>query len=217
MNKLIKKLLRKSLLKEEMVSMVNSWKNNTSDFDNALSTLIAKDNKNGNKLYLFVVFRPFNNFSEYSYSFMLVDKNNNPLTDYMMLRNEVRKYLPSELIKNKQIFPIIIDLTRQLLNKMTPEEIHRKAIEPLSGDSLKRYDEITNIMVNEFGYKDITDSVSKKRNIWILVKDKHTERNKTMNEEYILGMECYESNAKEMLTELWSKHMVGKNIDAYKK
>ena len=53
------------------------------------------------------------------------------------------------------------DLTRELMDSYLPQNILRKTVEPLSGDSLKRYDEITNIMVKEFNYSLISRTEDK--------------------------------------------------------
>lgn len=45
-----------------------------------------------------------------------------------------------EVIKNKKIiFPIIKNMTRKLMDQQLPQNIIRKTVQPLSGDSLKRY------------------------------------------------------------------------------
>lgn len=78
-----------------------------------------------------------------------------------------------EVIKNKkQIFPIIKMMTRELMDQQLPQNIIRKTVEPVTGDSLKRYQEIINIMVNEYGYR---------------VKDTHIDKNKNMDESYEIG------------------------------
>lgn len=74
------------------------------------------------------------------------------------------------------------------MSQQLPENIIRKTVEPLSGDSLKRYQEITNIMVNEYGYivkETYTDNDG--CTIWKLVKDTHIDKNKNMDESYEIG------------------------------
>jgi hypothetical protein len=173
------------MLREEMLSYINNWKENIVDYGGVLSTLIIKDDETGDKLYLFVGFYQADGLSNYSYSFMLLDKDDNPKTGYMTNRGEVKKYLPQNIKNNKLILPIIMDMTRQLMDKQLPDIIIRRTVEPLSGDSLKRYEEITNIMVNEYGYH--LDSVEKNRSgetIWRLSKEESNKDNETMDETY---------------------------------
>ena len=182
------KFLIKKILKEITINKINEWENNINDFGEVLSTLIWYDDENGEKLYLFVGFNFYGNLTAFSYSFILLDSNNKPLTDYMTEKNEVSKYIPKELKNTKQIFPIVKGLTRKLLNKMLPEEIYRKTVEPLSGDSLTRYHEITNIMVNEYDYSLKETYVDQDGcTVWKLIKTKETKINKNMEESYKLG------------------------------
>jgi hypothetical protein len=179
-------------LTESMESKISDWKNNISDFGKVLGVLISEDNETKNKLYLFVGFTPMTgklaNYYEYSYSFMLLDKNDKPITNYLTSRKEVKQYLPKDLIGNRSIFPIIKIITRKLLdNNMSIENIFRKTEEKLSGDSLKRYEEITNIMINEYGYKLIQEGDTDfGTHYWKLSKHQNTENNTEMKEEYII-------------------------------
>lgn len=182
------KELIKQLLREEIISKLSEWEQNISNFGRVLSTLIWEDNENGDRLFLFVGFNQYGKSESYSYSFILLDKDNNPKTGYMTLRDEVAKYIPKDVKGNLQIFKIVLQLTRKLLNIMIPEEIIRKTVEPLSGDSLKRYEEITKIMVNEYGYvvtKTYKDEFG--CTVWILNKNIGQENNVEMNETYNIG------------------------------
>jgi hypothetical protein len=181
-------LIRK-LVREEMISFINNWEKNLNLIKEgdttSITTLISKDNESGDKLWLFVTFKKFSTISEYSYSFMLTDKNNKPVTnDYMTDRNEVSKYLPSEIKNKKQIFPIIMDMTRKLMDAELPQNIYRKTSEPVDGDSLKRYEEITNIMVNEYGYKLLSVEKDWGHTTWKLTREKMNDNNKDMDESY---------------------------------
>jgi hypothetical protein len=184
----MKGLIRK-LLREQMISFINKWEENLTviknDKSTAVTTLISKDDETHNRLYLFVGFKYYPNTTEYSYSFMLLDKNNKPLSDYMTTRSEVSEFLPKDIKNKKQILPIVMNMTRELMDAELPQNIFRKTVEPVDGDSLKRYEEITNIMVNEYGYK--LDSVEKtfdNRTIWKLSKKNEIDNNKDMNESY---------------------------------
>jgi len=185
MKKYIKKLLR-----EEMVSMIGSFEPNTNTIKQgsvtAITTLISKDNENGNKFWLFVVFNDFKDITEYSYSFMLTDKNDDAIiNDYLTTRSEVAPYIPNDIKNKKQIFPIIKTMTRELLDSYLPQNIFRKTVEPVDGDSLIRYEEITNIMVDEYGYTlESKEETRDGRTIWYLSRGEVTDDNKQMNESY---------------------------------
>ena len=183
----MRKLIRK-LLKEIIENKIDNWEENISDFGNVLATIIWYDTENNEYFYLFVGLTPYGNIQSFSYSFMLIDKDGNPLSDYITERNEVAKYIPNEIKNSKLIFPIIENLTRKLLNKMTPEEIYRKTIEPLTNNSLERYHRITNIMINEYDYKLKETYVDKDGcTVWKLIKNGNTEKNKNMDESYDIG------------------------------
>lgn len=71
------------------------------------------------------------------------------------------------------------------MDQQLPQNIVRRTVEPLSGDSLIRYEEITNIMINEYGYR--LDNVVKDKfgyTTWNLTKVEETENNSEMNESY---------------------------------
>lgn len=179
----------RQLLREKMHSFIDKWQTNVSlikeDKSTVITTLIAKDDETDHRLFLFVGFKHFPNISEYSYSFILLDHENNPLSGYLTTRTEVSPFLPNDIKNKKQIFPIILKMTRALMNTELPENIFRKTVEPIDGDSLKRYEEITNIMVNEYGYILTSKEQTKDgRTIWYLTKDSGTENNKAMNESY---------------------------------
>lgn len=185
MKKYIKKLLR-----EEMVSMIGAFEPNTNTIKQgsvtAITTLISKDNENGNKFWLFVVFNDFKDITEYSYSFMLTDKNDDAIiNDYLTTRSEVAPYIPNDIKNKKQIFPIIKTMTRELLDSYLPQNIFRKTVEPVDGDSLIRYEEITNIMVDEYGYTlESKEETRDGRTIWYLSRGEVNDDNKEMNESY---------------------------------
>jgi hypothetical protein len=65
------------------------------------------------------------------------------------------------------------------------KNIYRKTVEPVDGDSLKRYEEITDIMVNEYGYKlTSTEKTRDGRTIWYLSRGEVSDNNKNMDESY---------------------------------
>ncbi len=171
----------KTLIMEEMKSIIDNWEKNTKLYDMVYGVPISEDDVTGDVLYLFVGFTPNGEFMEYSYSFMLLDVDNNPKTNYMTTRDRVKPFLPS----NKSlIFPLIKELTRKLLNKMLPEKILRRTVEFNNEFTLKRYDEITNIMVNEYGYSLTLKKDEDSTITWILTRTQINESNFDMETEY---------------------------------
>lgn len=72
-----------------------------------------------------------------------------------------------------------------LLDKELPQTIVRQTSEPLSGDSLKRYEEITKIMVNEYGYTLIDESKDGFGGTrWVLSKTDVKDNNQDLEETY---------------------------------
>ena len=104
------KTLIKKVLKEEMISTLEDWENNLTTLNSGeiISTLVSKDDENGDKLYLFVGFTTTKDITEYSYSFILLDKDNQPLTGYETERDVVRKLLPKDIIGKRKLIPVII-------------------------------------------------------------------------------------------------------------
>ena len=175
------------LVLEVMTSKINHWEENISDYGNVLTTVISEDSETGDKLVLFVGFKyhPEHDLTEYSYSFMLTDKLDNPKSGFLNRRKEVAQYLPDD-IKNKQlIFPIVIKLTKKLLNNMLPDKILRKTEEVLKSDkSLIRYEVIGDILTKEYGYKLLKHEVKKGIDYWTYVKFDAHEKNQDMDESY---------------------------------
>lgn len=179
--------LIKRLLREAMISALNDWKRNISDHGDQLSTLISKDNETGNKLYLFVGFKKIDGLMNYSYSFMLVNKDDKPITGFITNRKVTKQYLPNEIKNKRLILPIIEDMTRKLLDKQLPDIIVRETSEPIENDSLIRYEQITNIMVNEYGYKLIEKTKNPFGGTkWVLSRKEITDNNKQLNENYVI-------------------------------
>lgn len=178
----------KKILREAILLKIAEYGNNISYFDNVICAPIWADDKSGNKFYLFVGFNNIDNIKEFSYSFILLDKENKPLTNYLTKRDDVNKYLPDDIKNKRLIFPIIEDMTRKLLNKSLPDEIIRRTVEPLEGGSLKRYEIITNILVNEYDY-EVTDTYKDESNctVWLLSKKSKTDKNNNMSESYTIG------------------------------
>ena len=177
----------KILLVEEMISTLKDWEKNIKYYGNLYGIPVSINEENNDILYLFVGFTDRIQYMEYSYSFMLFDKNLNPKTDFLVKRDEVKDYLP--LTEKSLIFPIIKKMTRKLLTTVLPDKIVRKTIEPINDNHLKRYDEITNIMVDEFGYKLISKTANGDLFNWVLVRERINDSNKDLNEKYEFSYE----------------------------
>jgi hypothetical protein len=79
---------------------------------------------------------------------------------------------------------------RELLDSYLPQNIFRKTVEVVDGDSLRRYEEITNIMVNEYGYRlEKTEKTRDNRTKWFLTRDEMSDVNREMDESYIIEHE----------------------------
>ena len=184
------KLIR-TILHEYIESKIGEWQENISDFGDVFATPIAVNSENGERLYLFVGLSDSKTnpeYKEFSYSFVRYGKDNVQIGDFMTNRTEVKQYLPKEILGQRQILPIIYNLTRKLLNKMLPDKIIRQTEERLSGTSLNRYEEITKIMVNEYGYEVIDSGVSYGNNYWKLSRKTLNEHNKNMDNLYVVGI-----------------------------
>jgi hypothetical protein len=187
MRNLISKILKEYLINELNISYIKQYKENISIFENTVTTLISKNSENNNKLYLFVGFQNIgNNIMEYYYSFILYN-NNNPISDFMNKRSEVSKYLPDDIKNKNLILPIIIDMTKILLNNNLPENILRKTSEILDNDnSIQRYEVIGNILINEYNYK-LEKTYQEHGIMYWLYKKNNSNNNQTLNEEYLIS------------------------------
>ena len=72
--------LIKRLLREAMISQLDDWEININYYsnDNIFATLISEDDESGDKLFLFVALKDYTKYSEFSYSFIVIDKDNKP-------------------------------------------------------------------------------------------------------------------------------------------
>lgn len=180
---LIKKLLRKHFLREEMKPSVSK------DFgQRGLQNikLIATDDNSENEHYLMLLVnleKQTNSIYEYTYGFYTLDKNENTTGKIMYRRDEVSKYLPQQL--KGQIMSYIVDMTRDLIIRINPKQITRQTMERLEDDSLKRYEKITNLFVNELGYKQKRHTEHNGLHEWLFVKNDGSEM--TLNENELLN------------------------------
>src|ERR1039458_10211015 len=109
----MKKLITQ-LLREVMMPELDKWRENMNPLKDgksiAYSTLISVDNETGDKLWLFVGFENKGNYSEFTYPFLLTDKNNKAKGDYILIRSIANQYIPNEIKNKKLITPIIEEM-----------------------------------------------------------------------------------------------------------
>lgn len=83
---------------------------------------------------------------------------------------------------------------------MIPQDILRKTTEILNNDSsLKRYEIISDILINEFNYFLLKKWVSNGINYWLYCKNE-TDKNKEMDENFIINdLYFYENDLNEVM------------------
>lgn len=210
MNKLIKKLLRKSLLNEEMKSVLDGSFQTKENYHNLM--IVAKDNYNPLQHYLVLSVNlvSINNFYELSYGFSIHNSSFKQISQYMYSRNEVAKYLPLDL-KNK-ITPEVLKMTKDLINKNKPNNIYMETYESnMDGDSVKRFENLTQFVINVCGYK-LKEGYPRKNNDnkleWIFINENGKED--LMTEEMLL--EYSSENRWKRLSERMNKVLTPENI-----
>jgi hypothetical protein len=176
------------ILLEEIESHLHEWRKNLQWFNNYYSTAIYSDNETGNILYLLVGFTDSTqntNYKEFAYSFILYDKNQKPITDFITSPTEASKHI--EQTDKKLIFTIIMDLTRKLLDRTLPKKIIRRSAEVLNEKQILRYQKITDIMVNEYGYEVVQERIDELGHTeWLLQRQNVNEMNEDMDEFYFI-------------------------------
>jgi hypothetical protein len=149
MKKLIRKLLREYvlLLNETMVPINNEFH----EHGDANYITIAQDDTTNNFLMLFVELHKEGNYQIYSYYFQVFNENGEALTKRLYTREDTSKYLPQEI--KGTIIPLVKEITINLINRIKPLIIKRTAMEDLNEKGMVRYNEISNLLQNELGYK----------------------------------------------------------------
>lgn len=166
------------IIREDVKTFINT--------DYSFSHLISEDDETGDKLLLIVSLTPMDGYNEFIYGFMLYDHNFKQKSDFITKRSTVKKHLPNDLIGTQQIFPIIIKLTRKLLDKMLPKKIIRRTDEILTTThSLQRYEAITNVLL-EYDYKIADHKIVSGVNYWTFVREQVTDKNNDLLESYVI-------------------------------
>jgi len=82
--------------------------------------------------------------------------------------------------------PLVNKMTSNLITRINPKSIEMQTAEKLSGDSLKRYEKIVEMLTNELGYVKINDYEKNGIHYWVFNRDGKEE---VFNEETILTYE----------------------------
>lgn len=168
MKHFIKKLLRENILNEVMIPTIG---NNFNEHGNANYFAIAQDNENQDFLVLWVELSNEENKSEYEYSyfFNVIDSDGN-FSNRFYTREETAKYLPTEI--KSTVIPLVKQMTINLVNRIQPNIIKRKATEFLTQNGMKRYDEISKLMQDELGYTIIKQGLNGEgKQSWVFQKN----------------------------------------------
>jgi len=155
MRRFIKQLLRESLFFETMRPNIHEpfMENGEHNY-----TIIAIDDENEDEYYLVlnVNLLKINDIrNELSFGIYVVSKDLKKTSKYFYTREEVSKYLPNEL--RGKVMPLVNKMSSNLITRINPKSIEMQTAEKLSGDSLKRYEKIVEMLTNELGYVKIND------------------------------------------------------------
>ena len=184
----IKKLLREGLFYENMESDVRLpfIENGEHNY-----MVIATDKENDDEHYLILntsLLKLSNIRYELSFGLYVVNKSLDKSSNYFYTREEVNKYLPSQL-KGK-ITPLVNEMSINLIKRIQPKSIEMQTAEKLEGDSLKRYDKIIDLLVNELNYKLINDYQKDDIHYWVFnVKNENNINEVILDEDSMLTYE----------------------------
>lgn len=156
------------------------------DYWNAIVIAVDDNNDFEHYLVLTVNLIPDTNKIKYilSYGFSLYNVKTEKVGHYLYNRNEVAKYLPTDL--KGRISPIVINMLENLVNRIKPPIIHMTTEEILSGGSLKRYDNITDLLINKLGYILQDSGVNAfGKNYWVLID--RNQKEITVDDSYQLN------------------------------
>ena len=184
MRRFIKQLLRESLFFETMQPNIHEPFMENGEHNYAI---IAIDNENEDEHYLVlnVNLLKINDVrNELSFGIYVVSKDLKKTSKYFYTREEVSKYLPNEL-KGK-VMPLVNKMASNLITRINPKSIEMQTAEKLSGDSLKRYEKIVEMLTNELGYVKINDYEKNGIHYWVFNRN---DKEEVFNEETILTYE----------------------------
>ena len=184
----IKKLLREALFYESMESDIRLPFTENGEHN---YIVIATDKENDNEHYLILntsLLRLSNIRYELSFGIYVVNKSLDKTSNYFYTREEVNKYLPSQL-KGK-VMPLVNEMSVNLIKRIQPKSIEMQTAEKLEGDSLKRYDKIIDLLVNELNYIKINDYEKDGIHYWVFnVKNENNINEIILDEDSMLTYE----------------------------
>jgi hypothetical protein len=184
----IKKILREGLFYENMESDVRLpfIENGEHNY-----TVIATDKENDDEHYLILntsLLKLSNIRYELSFGLYVINKSLDKSSNYFYTREEVNKYLPNQL-KGK-VTPLVNEMSINLIKRIQPKSIEMQTTEKLEGDSLKRYDKIIDLLVNELNYKLINDYEKDGIHYWVFnVKNENNINEVILDEDSMLTYE----------------------------
>lgn len=195
MKSFIKHRLRELLLKEEMIltNYTDFAKEQYYDY-----IVIAKDEQNNDNHFLALVVKlqPYDMDRlelgyEFIYGFDIYDINSNKVGKTLYTKTESSKFLP--LNSKGKIIPYVIEMMKDLVNRIKPNIIYREAMESNIDKDNPRYQKITQILINELGYKLVHEGKNQYGNqSWKFIKEgNNLELNEqTIDEFYLHNMEA---------------------------
>jgi hypothetical protein len=184
----IKKILREGLFYENMESDIRLpfIENGEHNY-----TVIATDKENDDEHYLILntsLLKLSNIRYELSFGLYVINKSLDKSSNYFYTREEVNKYLPNQL-KGK-VTPLVNEMSINLIKRIQPKSIEMQTTEKLEGDSLKRYDKIIDLLVNELNYKLINDYEKDGIHYWVFnVKNENNINEVILDEDSMLTYE----------------------------
>lgn len=184
MKRLIKQLIRETLFFEVMQPNIHEpfIENGEHNY-----IVIATDDENEDEYYLVLnvsLLRLSDIRSELSFGIYIVSKDLTKTSKYFYTREEVNKYLPNEL--RGKVMPLVNEMSKNLITRINPKSIEMQTAEKLSGDSLKRYEKIIEMLTNELGYIKINDYKKDGIHYWVFNRN---DKEEVFNEETILTYE----------------------------
>ena len=165
MKEVIKMLLREGLFYESMESDIRLPFTENGEHN---YIVIATDKENDNEHYLILntsLLKLTNIRYELSFGIYVVNKSLDKTSNYFYSREEVNKYLPSQL--KVKVMPLVNEMSVNLIKRIQPKSIEMQTAEKLEGDSLKRYDKIIDLLVNELNYNKINDYEKDGIHYWV--------------------------------------------------
>lgn len=179
MKETIKKILREEInrLLEEMIPTDNK----THELGENNYVTIAQDNITNDFLLLFVELHKENDEHIFSYFLQVFNENGDPFSKRLYEREDSLKYLPQNI--KPLILPLVKEMTISLVRRIDPKIINRTSIELLNDKTMKRFNEISELLQNELKYELIWSGKNDEgKSVW---KFKKNDNEINLNEDTI--------------------------------